>query len=159
MSELAPSNQELIGIIYKASSKIRELRELIENLSKKLCISENSENSKFLKLKKTIERLKIENKKLFSEKYDLETQLSPDRKEQVQFYQSLAPKAPSDKTQNFFSKHKLRPSSTKNLKSPVQYTKSSILKPASQSNLKNLKILKQNMKSPHNRNVSGNSHV
>ena len=33
-SEIAPSNEEWIQIIYKASSKIRELRELIENLSK-----------------------------------------------------------------------------------------------------------------------------
>ena len=34
ISEITPTNDEWMQIIFKASSKIRELRELIENLSK-----------------------------------------------------------------------------------------------------------------------------
>lgn len=124
---MAPSNEELLQIIHKASSKIRELRELIENLSKKLCISENSESLKMDKLKKTIEKLRMENKRLFNDKNELENHLSPSSKQPHEFYQSMIPKAPGTKSSNFFSKHKLRPSSKKNLKTPGHYSKASIL--------------------------------
>ena len=71
-SDMTYNNEEAIQVIEKASSKIRELRELIENLSKKLWISENGGNLQIIKLKESIEKLKKQNKKLLNDKLGLE---------------------------------------------------------------------------------------
>lgn len=71
-SDMSFNNDEAISVVHKASSKIRELRELIENLSKKLCISESGENIKIAQLKSTIEKLKKENKALVQNQTALE---------------------------------------------------------------------------------------
>lgn len=151
-------------IINKASSKIRELRELIENLSKKLCISENSEGIKFGKLNKTIKKLKYENKRLFEDNKQLEIQFSPSVDRQQTTYNNYTiSKAPSSKHNTFLLKHKLRPSSHKSLKNSHKYSKSSVFQSSTQQiqnpqkSMKNLKILKDRLHSPHERHNRSNN--
>ena len=75
-SEIQWSMEDAVKVVQKASAKIRELRELIENLSKKLWLSENNDNVVIKKLKLSIDKLKNENRKLTKEKSEFENTLS-----------------------------------------------------------------------------------
>ena len=75
-SEIQWSMEDAVKVVQRASAKIRELRELIENLSKKLWLSENNDNVVIKKLKLSIDKLKNENRKLTKEKSEFENTLS-----------------------------------------------------------------------------------
>jgi hypothetical protein len=150
-SEMVPSNEECIRIIHNASSKIRELRELIESLSKKLCISENADNLQSTKLKRTIDKLKIQNRNM-KENFD-ENIGNPPLKQLKIKYNNYIPKAPVSKhTSDFLNKHNLRSESNKSIKAPMSTshnrTKSSLTLGNKQYNLKSMKAIKERLNSP-----------
>ena len=72
-SDMSYNTDEAIQVVAKASAKIRELRELIENLSKKLCISENGDDERVNKMNRHIEKLKKQNRVLLKDNNELET--------------------------------------------------------------------------------------
>jgi len=102
-------------------------------------------------MKKTIEKLKYENKKLFKEHKEFETQCNSSPQRQQVVYNYNIPKAPTSKHKNFISKHKLRPSSYKSSKSSV-FKSNSQHNQNNQQSLKNINFIKERLHSPPERN-------
>jgi len=61
-----------VDIIQTATGKIKELRNLVENLSKKICVSDNTDQMHISKLKQNIDKLKMDKRKLIVENNKLQ---------------------------------------------------------------------------------------
>ena len=141
-SEVGYTVEDKVQVILKASSKIRELRELIENLSKKLWLSENNDNTVIGKLKREVEKLRTENRKLMKARGDVVKAGSRNwgsKDEDVEKQKML-----------FIAKHNLKPAMRKNLKIHIVENKTSAALQKNLNNLKSMKSLKERLQSPIN---------